>query len=170
MNLKSIEDKMTKHAELLLYRGVCNSRGLREGIFSRNATEEYAKNFYLSGMSVVHKEMDSSRGTDISNIDNIVKDEEEALKIIIYVEKNIEGADGIIILDNAMHGKILFERRIRFDGWTKSRENDLLERLKTSKLLKNDAEILLRDVFKNPDKEKLEEVKYHPWKNALTYV
>ncbi len=63
---------------------------------------------------------------------SFVRSEEEAKELIRYAEENIPASRSTIELVDCVHGKIRFNRNIRFDGYTQDREQELIERLKES--------------------------------------
>ena len=119
---------MTEHyTELNIYLGLCKSDGCPEGMFEPNTFR------HKDGMSIVERYLDSGWNWGLElGYDRIVESEAEAKTIIEFAEQNISGAQSLIELSHCAHGRIIFYRKIRFDGWIWPKRQELIDKLKDS--------------------------------------
>lgn len=120
------------NTELLLYRGQCHADGVSEGYFSLDAADRYSRERSHYAMQTVQKYLSDiyrDWSVQISGTEGAVKSEEEALELINFAQRNIEGAEGIVKLLFSNHGRIVFDRKIRFNGWPPSEKVALIEML-----------------------------------------
>ena len=128
-----MEELNQKHyAELTLYVGKCPNDMLREGHFKWPTNDQYEKRFYLKGMEVINKYLQLSDNDWVECGRGFVGNECNARMLINYAEENIPYAYGVIELWNSMHGAIVFERKIRFDGMTRDQEINIIKNLQKS--------------------------------------
>ncbi|MBN1377492.1 hypothetical protein JW949_04155 [Candidatus Woesearchaeota archaeon] len=173
-----------KNANLNLYYGLCNSDGLSEGKFYLPKDNPWSKRRFFRGMHIVQRYLqpDYYWGLKIGGF-KLVRNEDEAKDLIQFAERNIQGASGLIELIEASHGTITFWRRIRFEGWTRIQQDELVRELMKSnyKPYDRNREDIERQIISSPSgsqnywnelmEKKLKKIKPDKvWKDALKYL
>ena len=116
---------MKDNLELCIYQATCHADGIGEGPLIFDKTSKHAKERYLGAMEKVLEYLSRLWGVSFSGINSVLPSEKEALEFKSYAEKNIEGAIGKILLYEVFHGKIIFQRRVVFEGWNLGRIDEL---------------------------------------------
>ena len=76
---------------------------------------------------------------------SLIRCEKKAMEIIEFAKKNIRGHPSeIISLVDCIHGKIRFDRKIRFLDWEKSQEDDLVNSLKQTNYISEEGRSEMR--------------------------
>ena len=66
-------------------------------------------------------------------IGGCLRDEEKAVILIAYAEREIPTAHGLIIPTSCLHGQVFFDRKIRFPGFTEDKKEELVRIIKGSR-------------------------------------
>ncbi len=135
------EDGMRQepYAELTLYCGFVKSGCLGDGPFNLDDTE-MSRQRRLEAMQQVHRYLHPSyiNGLEIFGTRpfkgqmNGVQSENEAQALLDYAIRNIEGAETHIDLSHVCHERLVFRRKIRFNGWAEERTKELTDKIRQS--------------------------------------
>lgn len=171
------------HADLNLYFGLCTIDGfIGEGRFEMNAKDDWSMRRHMEAMDNVRRYL--SPEWDFGLIvagDRLVSSEQEAVRLIEYAESNIPKSGGLIELVDAMHGKIRFYRKIRFDGAIENQREELIGKMKQSgyvpkppqdAFLAHLAGIFAKSYQGEALEQKLREIGFgpdHSWHKALQF-
>jgi len=122
------------YAELTLYFAYTStySGDLGTGNFFPNDKSPFAVNRRLIAMDHIHRAMDS--GLLKYGVEGCLWDEGKAAALIQYAERRIPGTQGIIELSDCLHGAVRFYRKIRFLDFTEGREEELLRKIRKSRM------------------------------------
>jgi hypothetical protein len=132
-----------KTPHVVLYTGHCSAEGSREGYFGSSSLEEDVLSDIESqkALETVNKKLEIARmkGFEFAMIEyedpRLVKNESMAYKLIKFMNGYCGDATNYIKLKKCMHGRILFDRILRLDGWRKKDKKKTICLLKKSKLL-----------------------------------
>ena len=130
-----------RYGDMMLYYALCpesalTERGLdvaMEGRFNFDpaTSNDRLRDWYFTAMRIVKTHL-SQRRITIGYSDGIADKESDASKLIAYAEANIPGSRPVIRLIECMHGDIMFDKVIRFDGYTQDQRDELIETMKRS--------------------------------------
>ncbi|HLD98521.1 MAG TPA: hypothetical protein VI815_04300 [Candidatus Nanoarchaeia archaeon] len=122
------------YADLNLYFGLVNSDGCGEGLFDVNKLDnEWALKRFNQAIETVKMYLQPSFNFGFRmGSDSLVSTREEADSLIDYAIVNICGAESIISLYDCIHGKIRFHQLLRFNGWTRAQERELITDIRES--------------------------------------
>ncbi|MBS3092434.1 hypothetical protein J4466_03375 [Candidatus Pacearchaeota archaeon] len=120
------------YADLKLYFGIVSADGCREGRFDVSKLDnEYFQRRFNKAMDTVTMYLQPAFHFGFRIGSNpFVSTREEADFLIAYCVANVEGANPVISLYDCIHGKIRFHQLLRFNGWIREREKELIEKIK----------------------------------------
>ena len=107
-----------KYAQIVLYVGHCNADGVGEADFTYGRASGCSARGSDEAVQVVQKYLSEgyrSWSIQVCGERAIVHSEDEALRLIHFAETNVHGAQGVVNLLHSRHGRIFFERAIRFE-------------------------------------------------------
>lgn len=166
------------YAELELYHAICSGATLTEGKFVWDSDDEYRKREWFSALDKIRKYLDPNDWRHKSltiSYDSLVESEQEALKLIDFVENTFEGAQGLIVPRDKIHGVLRFFRRIKIPGFVENQRTELTDKLKESGISPNsyglrNAKYILRSLGESESGlATLKEKEREAWKNALKF-
>lgn len=100
--------------EMLLYDAHCDSDGIGEGRFNPDDGRDFARKRYRDALKSVYKYIEM--GWCEEGLRNLFP-EEEAGGLVDFCRENFEGSEAFIKLFESKHGRILFQKKIRFPGY-----------------------------------------------------
>lgn len=127
---------MKKEPELRLYKAHCNSDGCGEGHFDIENGNKWEIERYNKAMNIVERYLSLSRSLQLSGMYDIVDSEKDAKELISIFQKKIKNSDSIIKLLYCAHGRIVFDKKIKFRGKTFDDIDDLIKKIEDFEYIK----------------------------------
>ncbi len=120
------------YAELTLYFAYTStySSDLGTGKFFPEDKSLVAVNRRQIALDHIHRSID--RDNLKYGVVGCLRDEAKAAALIQYAEREIPGTQGIIELNDCLHGAVRFYRKIRFLDFAEERKEELLRKIKQS--------------------------------------
>lgn len=165
---------MPNYAELKLYFGMVNSRGLREGRYEREPTSQgsqaaiaYARDQIEEFLQYCNK-FGREHAIIIGFSDNgVARSEPEAMQLISHAEANLPNATGLVIPFDVIHGSLRFHRVIRFDGAKRESLDEIVAEMKQSGHLPYTKERARHDFI--IDDAEFQRINDQKWRAALSF-
>ena len=159
---------MPNYAELELYFGYVNSRGLREGRYEHDPSSDGSRRAVANARDEIERFLrpDMGRGLTIGK-SKIARTEPEALQLITHAGSNLPNAKGLVVPFDVIHGSLRFHRVIRFEGVERASLEEVVTVMKQSGHLpytKDDArrEFVIRE-------EEFLRMNDQKWRAALSF-
>lgn len=141
---------MEKYAQLNLYFGITDSKGLPEVGFEKlKGNDNYSRQRIEGGMKIANESIQSAvDGREFPRLEygfeRFVNNEKEARNLINFLTERIKGVEERLELSNVAHGNLRFFRTVIINGINSKNSNELIEIFKESKkniLFSKDAAI-----------------------------
>lgn len=169
------------YAKLTLYFGLCDSDGCLEEKYYLPKNDWDFSRRYIKAFSVVERNLNSKMFGNIQVGRNpLIRSEDDAKKAIEFYSKTIPQMSELTELVDCGHGQIRFFRRLKFNGWAKKNEKELIKELREfnynppyyekewreKELKKNCSNVWKKIVQEELAKLDLDK----PWKDALEFI
>ncbi|MCK4589657.1 MAG: hypothetical protein KAT77_04380 [Nanoarchaeota archaeon] len=124
------------YADLTLYcasswNAVLTEENCGEGELTLETSDKRQRQRYYLALEVVMGNIRADSGISIA-LGSLAESEDDAQNLVGYIKKIFPGAESMINLYAYTHGSIAFGKHVLIPGWSKDREQELIDILKES--------------------------------------
>jgi len=124
---------MSSYCEISLYTGRCLSNGLAPGRFYPEKNDIFSLNRISAARRTIERYLLPFQNWGlIIDYNGLVKDNAEADILVEYSKRHFDNAREIIEPHMCIHGRIIFARKIKFDGCSESDVDTIVKTMKMS--------------------------------------
>jgi hypothetical protein len=169
---------VSNYCELSLYTARCLSNGLAPGRFYPEKNDIFSLNRIAAARRTIDRYLLPFQNWGlIIDYHGLVKDNAEADILADYAKRHFDNAREIIEPHMCIHGRIIFARKIRFDGCSEGDADTIVKIMKVSGHIPNELNQKADWIRKTGDSEKtiisritaLENTIDDFWKSALKF-
>ncbi len=130
---------MSNYCELSLYTGRCLSNGLAPGRFYPGNKDVFSLNRISVALRTIERYLLPFQNWGlIIDYNGLVKDNTEADLLVEYAKRHYNQVREIIEPHMCIHGRIIFARKLRFDGCSESDADTIVKIMKMSGHIPNE--------------------------------